>query len=209
MLVFSQSCLQSSTNHNTEYGDNISSGLFAFSMLTIVSQSTPPSGDVPTGFKDQITPIPTLVVGSYVVLSVIGLSFELVACFTCVVWYIKVTAHCPTHQDIIFFIKHYNMAIPIVLMSTGILPIVISIACLIYANYGYTVGTCVSATSGPTIFIAAALHLLSLKAKQRRLKSKANAIAARFKPTNFSANTATHPLLVTTQPTPQHAQSQV
>ncbi len=166
-----------------DYLNNVSflSALFAFSMLTIVAQTTPPSGDPAFPFtEDQMSNYSQLL-QAYITLAAFGMACELVTCLVCVVWYTKICSQTPTAEDVVWFMLHHNMALPVGILTLGVFSIVFSMACLIFVNYGKQVGSIVSAVAGGPLLVMALLLVWSMKNTTSGLKRKASLMCDNFR----------------------------
>jgi hypothetical protein len=163
-----------------DYLNNLSflSALFAFSMLTIVAQTTPPSGFPAAPFTEsQMSNSPQLL-AAYIILASFGMVCELVTCLICVVWYTKICSQTPHAEDVVWFMLHHNMALPVGILILGVFSIVFAIACLIFVNYGLQIGAIVSAVAGLPLLIMALLLVWSMNNTTRGLKNKATLMCA-------------------------------
>jgi hypothetical protein len=142
--------IESIRSSSKDYLNNTSflSALFAFSMLTIVAQTTPPSGIPTEPYAYDILDNYYQILATYIILAVFGMICELVACLICVYWYNKLCSQTPSPEDIVKFMLNHKMILPVAVLTLGIYSIIFSLSCIIFVNYGRRIGTIVSAISG-------------------------------------------------------------
>jgi hypothetical protein len=165
-----------------DYLNNTSflSALFAFSMLTIVAQTNPPSGLPAEPYAYDVLDNATEILATYIILAVFGMICELVACLICVYWYNKLCSQTPSAEDVVLFLLNHNMILPVGVLTLGIYSIIFSLSCIIFVNYGRKIGTIVSAISGLPLVAFVVFLALSRKNTVAGLKRKACLLSERY-----------------------------